>query len=139
MRPDLTAEMAEVMVQDRIAAAERFRRQRDSRRPHSEPDTYRAVTVRLARGRDASELRRLAQRDGRRELRAPVLVAEVEGRMLAARSLADGRAVADPFRPTAHLAELLALRAAHLRANGHAPKRAGIRERLALALGLGHS
>ena len=35
--------------------------------------------------------------------------------MLAARSIEDGGSVADPFRHTAHLAELLALRATHLR------------------------
>ena len=39
-----------------------------------------------------------------------MLGAEVEGRLLAAISLADGAVVADPFSPTGELADLLELR-----------------------------
>jgi hypothetical protein len=134
MLSNLAAEMAAETVDERVAAAERFRRQRKARLAVSRPDGYEAVTVRLARAGDEAALRALAQRDGRPEPHAPVLVAEAEGALLAARSLADGRSVADPFRHSAHLRELLALRAAHLRSDGQAPTR-GVRKRLAAATG----
>jgi hypothetical protein len=90
------------------------------------------VTVRLAGERDRASLGRLAERDGRPEPHAPVLVAEAEGTVLAARSLSDGRSIADPFHHTAHLSELLELRAAHLRGGG-AKGRRRITDRLTLA------
>ena len=40
VRPSLTAEMADMVVQERVTAAERFRRQREAKRPASEPDQY---------------------------------------------------------------------------------------------------
>jgi hypothetical protein len=97
------------------------------------------VTVRLAAEGDRDAVRRLAQRDGRPLLRAPILVAEANGSLLAARSLADGRSVADPFRHTADLGELLALRSAHLRGEMPKSKRRGVKDRLAVALRLVHS
>jgi hypothetical protein len=139
MRPSLTAEMANMVVEERVAAAERHRQQREARLAASEPDRYDAVTVRFATEKDALAMGRLAERDGSPEPRAPVLVAEAEGRLLAARSLADGRSVTDPFRHTAHLKELLALRSVHLQSDGFHPKRRGIRARLSLARRLVHS
>jgi len=139
VRPSLTAEMADMVVQDRIAAAERYRLQRKAKRLASESDGYDAVTVRLADECDDSALRRLAVRDGAAELREPILVAEAGGRMLAARSLADGRAVADPLGHTAQLAELLALRAVHLRGPGIAPNRSRFRRRLRFGRRSDHS
>jgi hypothetical protein len=135
MRPSLTDEMARVVVDDRIAAAERFRRQKEACLAASRPDGYETVTVRLAGDRDVDAVRRLAERDGRAVPRRPLLVVEVEGTLLAARSLADGYSVADPFRHTAHLVELLALRTAHLRGEGRSPRRRRVTERLALAAG----
>jgi hypothetical protein len=41
-------------------------------------------------------------------------VAEVDGNIHAAISLSDGRAIADPFRHTAELVDLLKMRAAQL-------------------------
>jgi hypothetical protein len=46
----------------------------------------------------------------------PVLVAEVESDLLAAMSLWDGHLVADPFRHTRALVELLTVRAAQIHA-----------------------
>jgi hypothetical protein len=139
MRPSLTAEMADVVVQDRIEAAERFRQRKDVRRAASEPDRYETVIVRLAGERDQGAIRTLAERDGRREPPAPLLVAEAEGRVLAVRSLADGASLADPFHHTAHLTELLALRSVHLQSEGFIPKRAGLKERLRIARRFVHS
>jgi hypothetical protein len=130
MRPSLTAEMARVVVADRVEAAERFRRAQDARRAASEVDRYEIVTVRLAVARDRASLRSLAERDGRPEPYPPVLVAEAEGTLLAARSLSDGHSIADPFEHTAQLSELLELRAAHLRGSGTRKGRRRITERL---------
>lgn len=80
-----------------------------------------AVVLRvLDAERDRRALRRLADRDCAAPLTAPVLGAEVEGEVRAAICLETGRVVADPFRPTADLVELLRTRAAQLRA---APRR----------------
>ena len=70
------------------------------------------VVIRLAVAQDAPALERLALMDSApRPLAGTVVVAEVDGELLAARSVEDGRAVADPFRRTAHLTALLATRA----------------------------
>jgi hypothetical protein len=91
------------------------------------------VIIRLADPGDTVELVRLAQLDGRRIPSGRVLVAVVEGAVLAALPLSEGgklqRPLADPFRPTAALVELLWLRASHLR--GEPPARKGLLERLA--------
>jgi len=116
MRPGLTAELAHVIVEDRIEAAARYRREKEAREAHADQhDLFDTVTVRLAGAKDARALRRLSERDGRMVPRAHILVAEVGGALLAARSIEAGSSVADPFRHTAHLSELLALRATHLK------------------------
>src|SRR5437588_11733707 len=80
------------------------------------------ITIRLARADDAADLATLAQLDSAGVPAAPVLVAETAGTLLAALSLLDGVSVADPFRPTAHVVDLLrahATRAAVDRAHDH--------------------
>jgi hypothetical protein len=69
------------------------------------------VTIRRARPADAAAVRRLAQMDDRRLPRGELLVAEVCGEIRAAVSLADGSAIADPWRRTDDLVALLRLRA----------------------------
>ena len=66
-----------------------------------------SVTIRLARTDEAATLAHLAELDSALEPLAPALVAEVAGELLAAISLADGKLVANPFRPTADVVELL--------------------------------
>jgi hypothetical protein len=68
------------------------------------------VTIRRAGPADAWALARLAALDEARALAGDVLVAEVEGELWAALELAGGRTIADPFRPTLAVRELLALR-----------------------------
>ncbi len=71
-----------------------------------------ALVIRPAYPDDATPLERLARLDSQRPLRrGAALVAERDGRILAALSVADGRAIADPFAPTADLVALLRLRA----------------------------
>ncbi len=73
-----------------------------------------AVTIRSAFPDDEAGLARLAVLDSAASLRPPMLVAEVDGELRAALSLANGAMIADPFRPTAALLDLLAARAAQL-------------------------
>ena len=70
-----------------------------------------SITIRRARLDDARTLRDLAGLDS--SPRVPggeVLLAELDGRPVAALSLTDGTKVADPFVPTAHVTALLDVR-----------------------------
>ena len=97
------------------------------------------VTVRLARSSDSRQLLSLAALDSARAPEGPTLVAEVEGRIVAAVPLAGGRAIADPFRRTAHLVQVLELRAAQLRreadAEAAAPSGTRLAERIRRGMG----
>ena len=88
------------------------------------------ITIRSAREADARALYRLAALDSAKVPTGDLLVAEVEGELVAAAS--DHAVIADPFRPTADVVELLKLRSAAL----HAPRtvaRRPVRARLRLA------
>ncbi|MGH2836871.1 MAG: hypothetical protein ACRDJY_00810 [Thermoleophilaceae bacterium] len=65
------------------------------------------VTLRPYLPDDRRSLWRLAALDDRRVPAEPVLVAEADGRLVAAVSKRTGEVVADPFEPTAHLVEML--------------------------------
>ena len=80
--------------------------------------------------RPASEIEDVALR----ELRGPVLIGEVQGRPAAAMSVADGRAVTNPFMPTASLVAHLRLRAGALRAFERMPS-VGARMRAGVSTG----
>jgi hypothetical protein len=73
------------------------------------------VTLRLADAADGAALDRLAQRDCRFLPPGPHLLAERDGRIEAAVSLASGELVADPFRRTEELCELLRCHAGEVR------------------------
>lgn len=77
--------------------------------------TVEALTIRMAASVDAGALSRLAQLDSAPQP-GPVamLVAEVGGELRAALPLDGGRAIADPFHPTAALVAMLAERARQL-------------------------
>jgi len=68
------------------------------------------IVIRPAHTDDAFAVRRLAYLDSQRPLRGDALIALADDVPVAAISLADGRVVADPFRPTADVVELLQLR-----------------------------
>jgi hypothetical protein len=74
-----------------------------------------ALAVRLADAADADALRRLALLDDARSLRGTVVVAELDGKLVAARSLTEERAVADPWVRTAAVLEVLKAYAARLK------------------------
>ena len=77
---------------------------------------HRSIVIRAARPSDATVIARLALLSDRRPPEAPLLVAEVDGEVLAASPVDGGPAVTDPFVVTLDVSELLALRAAQLRA-----------------------
>jgi hypothetical protein len=78
------------------------------------------LTVRRSAPSDESELTRLAALDSTRPPRGPALIVEADSRMLAALPLGAGRAIADPFEPTAELVALLELRRAQMASAGSA-------------------
>jgi len=83
------------------------------------------ITVRRSTSGDESALARLAALDSASPPRGPALVAEADSRMLAALPLGSGRAIADPFEPTAEVVALLQLRREQMEsANGEAGQRA---------------
>jgi hypothetical protein len=77
-----------------------------------------AVTLRTATSADLAALERLAQLDTQALPPGPHLVAERDGRIDAALSLSSGELIADPFRRTAELCELLRSHAGALRHSG---------------------
>jgi hypothetical protein len=82
-----------------------------------------SLTVRRARPADDGALAKLAALDSARALTGERLVAEVDGRLVAAVSLHDGRAVADPFVPTADVVRILQMHTAGARAGRARPRR----------------
>jgi hypothetical protein len=74
------------------------------------------LALRLAVPEDADALERLCALDSAPFLRGPAVVAHRGAQLLAAVSIADGRAVADPFESTAGAVEILRLRARQLAA-----------------------
>ena len=74
----------------------------------------RVVALRQADVDDAGALRVLAELDEQPELSGGVLLALVDGEIVAAMSLGDGRVVANPFVATAGAVALLRVRAQQL-------------------------
>jgi hypothetical protein len=91
------------------------------------------VVIRVATPADVDDLRRLAALDSARALLGTVLVAQSDGEIRAAYSIEQERVIADPFRPTAGLVELLKARRELLRAGAAERRRGPRRLRLAAA------
>ena len=70
------------------------------------------ISLRVATDLDATVLETLSALDSKPVLRAPAVVALVDGRPVAAASLSDASVVADPFVPTADVVQLLQARVA---------------------------
>jgi hypothetical protein len=73
------------------------------------------ISIRRLGPGDRDEVDRLVQLDSRPRPEGELLGVEIEGRLLAAISLATGDSIADPFSRTGELRALLELRAAQLR------------------------
>jgi hypothetical protein len=86
-----------------------------------------AYNIRIAGDDDAPALRRLAELDSQPALAGRVLIAEDDGIAVAALSIDERRAVADPFHHTGLPLSLLRMRASALEAYSRTPS---LRERL---------
>jgi hypothetical protein len=79
-----------------------------------------ALTIRRATAADTFALRRLAAIDSAAPPTGDVLLAEMGTELWAALSVDTGAAIADPFRPSADLVELLRFRAEGAGGKAHA-------------------
>jgi hypothetical protein len=109
----LNAYLAQTVIEERYAEAERYRRTHP-KRPPAAPALYDSVTIRRVTPDDWQAVEHLSQLEGRRVSEGAALLAEVDERVLVVRSLEDGTTVADPFRPTSELVRLLEARAQQL-------------------------
>ena len=87
-----------------------------------------ALTIRRAAAADAFALRRLAALDSAYPPTGDVLLAEMGDELWAAVSIDTGASVADPFRPSGDIVELLRFRAERLA--GHERAHTGALARL---------
>ena len=78
------------------------------------------LTIRRATSTDEFAVRRLAALDSSSPPTGEVILAEMDEELWAALSLDTGVAIADPFRPSAELVELLRVRAGESRGRGRA-------------------
>jgi hypothetical protein len=104
---------AQARADDFRRAADRHRLARGSQPPLA-PAAERSVTLRFGFPADETRIARLAELDSSRPPPHPVLLAEVDGQLLAALALSDGSVVANPFHRTADLIDLLRARARQL-------------------------
>ena len=74
------------------------------------------VIIRVALGSDGAAIRRLAELDSAPVPAGDLLVAESDGALVAAHAPGSGATIADPFRHTAQVVELLHLRGSMMRA-----------------------
>ena len=81
--------------------------------------TNTALTIRRATAADAFSLRRLAAIDSAYPPTGDVLLAEMGDELWAAVSVDTGAAVADPFRPSGDLVDLLRFRAGRANERSH--------------------
>src|SRR4051794_27233710 len=73
------------------------------------------LIIRSASPDDSGRLQRLALLDSAPLVQGPMLVAERAGMLIAAVPMTGGRAIADPFEPSADVVGLLEFRRAQLR------------------------
>ena len=120
--------VAAEQVADRQAAAVNFRAARDAAPVPPVVAPREHLVLRRAMAQDSAALVRLAQLDGAPRPSDAMLVAELDDQIVAAVPFDGGRAIADPFLPTAELVELLRARVQLLAAA--APTGRGQRRRL---------
>jgi hypothetical protein len=81
------------------------------------------LTIRRASDADGVALNRLAALDSARPPSGDVLIAEVGAELWAAIEVQSGAAIADPFRPSGELVELLRVRAEGMRGDTRRERR----------------
>jgi hypothetical protein len=85
--------------------------------------TNSTLTIRRASDADGVALNRLAALDSSRPPSGDVLIAEVGAELWAAVEVQSGAAIADPFRPSGDLVELLQVRAGGMRGDTRRERR----------------
>jgi hypothetical protein len=115
--PQLSMAVAQASVDDLRRSADPYSlaHRRAAPRPPAAAD--RTVTIRFGSIADQRQIACLAALDSSKPPTHPVLLAEVEGQLLAALAISNGAVIADPFHLTADLIGLLRARAAQLDAN----------------------
>jgi hypothetical protein len=73
--------------------------------------TMNPITIRISTEADSARVHELAELDGHAAPKGEAVLAEVNGRLVAAVGVADGVAVADPFMLTGDTLEVLRVRA----------------------------
>lgn len=91
------------------------------------------ITIGMLEEAHAEELRAVAERDSSDVPAGMVIGARVDGRLVAARSVTHGDAIADPFVQTAEVQKLLAQRATQIRGSKAHGLRHALRFRAASA------
>ena len=112
--PHLTAAMAQAKTDDRRRAAAARSRTQPRAQPGRPVASDESVTLRFGSSADEKRLARLAALDSAEPPEQPVLLAEVDGRLLAALALTHSTVIADPFYRTADVIDLLCARARQL-------------------------
>jgi hypothetical protein len=95
------------------------------------------IEIRLLGLEDGAAVARLAELDTAEPPASPLLGAIVDNRLLAARSLASGASIADPFRQTAEIRSLLEERALQLHGGRERGLLRGLRQRFTGEIGAG--
>jgi hypothetical protein len=113
----LHSALAQARADDLRRTADSHRLARLAAQPGRPVAAERGVTLRFGSHADAKALARLAELDSSAPPAQPVLLAEVDGQLLAALALSDGSVVADRFHRTADLIDLLRARAHQLDGN----------------------
>ncbi|HEX2371956.1 MAG TPA: hypothetical protein VHI33_05010 [Solirubrobacterales bacterium] len=90
------------------------------------PTPEQPITIRDAVPADRGELRRLAELDSARLPGGPMVVGEIDGEVRAAYSVAERRAIANPFRRTAELVALVELHARQANRARKQPRRRSV-------------
>ena len=99
---------------NRALAAERERALREKARDAWQRRQRGVLKIRAASDADTPALLRLARLDSSRPPAGTIIVAEDDGEIVAALAVEDGTSIADPFRPTATIVEMLRARAQQL-------------------------
>jgi hypothetical protein len=130
VNPFLSNELAGEHIRDLRDQAARTSRGRAGKRAE-DADRFAGVTVRHFAERDINAIRWLAALDDKPLPTGGVLVAEMDGELVAALPLDGGQALADPFKPTADIVELLRMRARQLHERGNTRRYPRLRLRAA--------
>lgn len=116
-------QLADTLAAERSAQAEHRAFYARFRAEQRTADREQRLTIRVSAAADADRLQQLADLDEEPALGEPALLAEVDGRLVAAIGLVSGRQLADPFAATADVRELLSLRAGQLEQPARRPRR----------------